>query len=154
MTGRPTDYTADLAIAICERISNGESLRTICASEGMPSRTTVFRWIGQYGAFCDQYKIARSEQADTIFDECLTIADEAGSDWQESEDGTKFHGDHVQRARLRIDTRKWMAGKLRPKVYGDKVDVAHDVSDALSGLLGGLKPQGAPIATADGEGSE
>lgn len=67
-----------------------------------------------------QYARAREVQADKLFDECLTIADQYDATAEKLEGGT----DHINRARLRIDTRKWMAGKLRPKVYGDKLELA------------------------------
>ena len=116
---------------------NGESLRAICKPDDMPTRSTVFRWLAKADqkdadpdmiAFRDQYARAREEQADAIFDECLQIADDATNDYMESagEDGAvgyKLNGEHIQRSRLRIDTRKWMAGKLRPKKYGDKLEV-------------------------------
>ena len=58
-------------------------------------------------------------QADAIFDECLDIADDGANDYMG--DDEKYNGDHVARSRLRIDTRKWMAGKLAPKKYGEKL---------------------------------
>lgn len=35
----------------------------------------------------------------------------------------KYNGDAVQRSKLRVDARKWVAAKLKPKKYGDKIDV-------------------------------
>jgi len=89
----------------------------------MPNRATVFRWLGANVEFCDQYARARESQADALFDEILGISDNT----QEDAD--------VQRDRLRVDARKWMAGKLRPKAYGEKVDLTHDVADPLAALL-------------------
>ena len=34
-----------------------------------------------------------------------------------------FDGEHVQRARLRIDSRKWLMSKMAPKKYGDRIEV-------------------------------
>lgn len=105
----------------------GESLRSICRSDDMPAQSTVFYWLARIEGFSEQYARAREVQADTLFDDVLEIADDSRNDWMEQhgEDavGYKLNGDHVQRARLRIDARKWMAGKLRPKVYGDKLEV-------------------------------
>lgn len=123
------EFSQELFDRICERIADGESLRTICADEDMPSKTTVFRWLANDAALSDQYARAREAQADAIFDEILDIADTAVNDWMETNGqddvGYRVNGEHIQRSRLRIDARKWMAGKLRPKVYGDKVDVEH-----------------------------
>lgn len=126
MTGRPSEFTQEIADAICERIADGESLRSICTDDEMPNKATVFRWLAKNPDFSDQYARARETQADTLFDECLDIADDGRNDWVERErkDGTTYialNEEAIARSRLRLDARKWMAGKLRPKVYGDKV---------------------------------
>ncbi len=59
-TGRPSKYTLDLAESICERLSSGESLTSICAAEEMPKRTTVVGWQGQHNGFSTLYARARS----------------------------------------------------------------------------------------------
>ncbi|MDP5216704.1 terminase small subunit protein [Ruegeria sp. 2205SS24-7] len=121
---RPSDYCEEIAGAICERLAEGESLREICRADDMPAKGTVFRWLAKHQEFQDQYARAREVQADAIFDEVLEIADDASNDWMErsGEEGVgwQINGEHIQRSKLRIDARKWMAGKLRPKVYGDK----------------------------------
>lgn len=128
------EYTEDLADEICERIADGESLRTICRDEHMPVKTSVFRWLAANEDFAKRYARAREEQADTIFDECLDIVDDSANDWIERRNKS---GDVVQvlneeaiaRSRLRLDARKWMAGKLRPKKYGDKVALTGGSAD-------------------------
>ena len=123
------EFSQEVFDRICERIANGESLRAICASDDMPAKATVFRWLASDATLSDQYARAREAQADAIFDEILDIADTAVNDWMEvhGQDDTayKLNGEHIQRSKLRIDARKWMAGKLRPKVYGDKIDLNH-----------------------------
>ena len=122
-------FSQELFDRICEEIAEGRSLRDICQQDDMPNKATVFRWLAQDEKLSDQYARAREEQADHIFDEILDIADNARNDWMErnGEDdaGYQANGEHIQRSRLRIDARKWMAGKLRPKVYGDKLDLNH-----------------------------
>ena len=124
--GRPTTFSDEIGAVLCARIADGESLRSICAEEEMPDKATVFRWLAvpELSEFRDQYARAREQQADALFDEILEIADDARNDWMErrgEEDaGWVANGEHIQRSKLRIDARKWMAGKLRPKVYGDK----------------------------------
>ncbi len=121
--GRPSGYTEAIAVEICRRIAERESLRKICADPDMPDKTTVLRWLAakENAEFRTQYAHAREMQADTLFDEALEIADETSDDWITTEDGKKvLDHEHVQRSRLRVDTRKWAAGKLAPKKYGDK----------------------------------
>lgn len=112
MTGRPSDYSQEIADEICERLINGQSLNSICKRDDMPGATTVYRWIDEKPAFRDKYARARSDQADTLADEILDIADDGDED--------------VQRSKLRVDARKWVASKLKPKKYGDRIAHAGD----------------------------
>lgn len=120
-------FSKELFDNICDQIAEGKSLRSICRQDDMPSKSNVMRWLNEKPELQDQYTRARNEQADTLFEECLDIADNGSRDVIEGEDGKKIV-DHevINRARLRIDTRKWMAGKLRPKKYGDKVVLGGD----------------------------
>lgn len=128
---RPSKFTQELAGTICERLAEGESLRSICSEDAMPSQSMVFRWLAADEAFREMYARAREAQADTLFDEILDIADDARNDWMEKRSaegeqvGWQENGEAIRRSQLRIDARKWMAGKLRPKKYGDKLDVEH-----------------------------
>ncbi len=122
--GRPSLYTEALAAKICRRLAEGEPLRSICRDKAMPNKATVLRWLADKANadFRDQYVHAREMQADALFDEALEIADDASGDWSTDKDGKKtLDHEHVQRSRLRVDTRKWAAGKLAPKRYGDKL---------------------------------
>lgn len=130
-----TTYADEVALQICERLANGESLKAICEDEGMPARSTVFKWLAENKPFSDMYARAREEQADAIFDEIIEIADDGRNDWMErrgEEDaGWVTNGENIQRAKLRIDARKWMAGKLRPKKYGEKLELSGDADSPL-----------------------
>jgi hypothetical protein len=126
--GRPSGYNREIADAICERLIEGESLRSICRDPDMPHASTVCRWLSGNAPFREQYARAREAQADTLTDEMLDIADDGRNDWvmRQSSDGSTdvaYDGDHVQRSKLRIDARKWIASKLAPKKYGDKTAV-------------------------------
>lgn len=131
--GRPTDYSEQTVDAICQRIAEGESLRTICFDNEMPALRTVFDWLAkeEHENFRIKYARARETQADTLFDEMLDIADDGSNDWMERHDaeggnlGWRENGEALRRSQLRIETRKWMAAKLKPKKYGDKLDVEH-----------------------------
>ncbi len=124
--GRPSDYSQELADLICEALAEGHSLRSICQADNMPNKGTVFRWLATNQAFQDQYARSREAQADCLFDDILAIADDGRNDTYTDDDGnTRTDFDVIARSKLRVDARKWMAGKLRPKVYGDKVDVNH-----------------------------
>lgn len=126
MTGITT-FTEEIGDALCERIALGESVRSICDDEAMPSMSTVFKWLRDNEAFSQQYARAREVQADALFDDIIDIADDGRNDWMEKRNadgeniGWQENGEALRRSQLRIDARKWMAGKLRPKKYGEKL---------------------------------
>lgn len=129
-------YTTQMADIICIRLSEGESLKGIVRSEGMPDRATVYRWLLEQPAFCDKYARAREEQADTLADEIIAIADES----PEINEVRDKHGDvidikidsgYVAYQKQRIEARKWTAMKLKPKKYGDKLELAGDPNSPL-----------------------
>jgi hypothetical protein len=130
--GRPSSYTPEIGEKICARLIDGESLRAICRDEDMPDRQTVTNWLIKDETFFGQYTRAREAQADCLVDEILEISDDGRNDWMERrseaekgagvESGWVLNGEHVQRSRLRVDTRKWFASKVFPKRYGDKVE--------------------------------
>jgi len=127
-------YDETIGMIICERLAEGESLRAICKDEGLPSRTTVFKWLIDNPQFASQYARAREAQADALFEDILEIADDSRQDVKiVGEDEREVcNTEFVQRARLRVDARKWMAGKLAPKKYGDKVAMEHSGADGQS----------------------
>jgi hypothetical protein len=101
----------------------------MCEDDDMPDKATVFRWLAFHEDFRDKYALAREAQADALFDDILSIADDGKNDWMEKNFGEETrwveNGEALRRSQLRIDARKWMAGKLRPKKYGEKIDVEH-----------------------------
>jgi hypothetical protein len=120
---RPSGFTQQIADLICERIADGESLRKICLDDDLPSKSSVFKWLGENPAFSDQYARAREAQADTMADEILDISDDGRNDTYETDSGTVTNHDVIARSRLRVDARKWLASKMAPKKYGDKLAV-------------------------------
>jgi hypothetical protein len=127
-------FDQSVADEICDRLVEGESLRKITLDEQMPSASTVFKWLKENADFAEQYAHAREAQADTLADEILDIADDGSNDWmgdKDEEDGTTYNGDAVARSKLRVDARKWVASKLKPKKYGDKQLIGSDPDNPL-----------------------
>lgn len=125
--GRPTLYTEALALQICERLASGQPLVKICRDDDMPHVATVYRWMADGEAFRDMYVRAREDQADTLADEIQAIADEPmlGERVTVKGKGKKrtrevVTGDMIEHRRLRVDARKWIAAKLKPKVYSER----------------------------------
>jgi hypothetical protein len=120
--GRPTLYSDEMALSICTLIAEGFALTQICRNPENPSLTTVYRWLTEKPEFRDMYARAKEDQADTLAEEILEIADYGINDTYEDENGHKrTNHDVIQRSRLRVEARKWIAAKLKPKKYGDKI---------------------------------
>lgn len=132
--GRPTIYSEEIADRLCERLATGTPLITLCKEEGMPSETTVYRWLQteSHSAFREKYAHARERQADYYAEEIIKIADDGTRDTRTDEDGNEVTDyDHIQRAKLRVDARKWFASKVAPKKYGDRI--AQEITGAEGG---------------------
>lgn len=121
--GRPSDYTEELSDVICGRIALGESLNSICKNdEEMPCMATVFSWMRLHEDFLNNYTRAREEQAETLADEIIEIADDGTGDLTMDKDGNeRINHEVVARSRLRVEARKWVASKLKPKKFGEKI---------------------------------
>jgi hypothetical protein len=108
--GRPSKFTPELAAIIRRRIADGESLRKICGSKGMPGRHAVLRWQSESSEFRAQYMTARDAMVDALAEEALHLPKTATAV-------------NANARRLYIDTLKWYVGKVAPKKYGDKLDL-------------------------------
>jgi hypothetical protein len=107
--GRPSSYSAPIADEIVRRIAEGDSLKRICAGEGMPAVQTVLRWAGDdIDGFKDRYTHAIQARAHLLAEEIIDLADAAGPE-------------DTQARRLQVDARKWIASKFWPKVFGDRI---------------------------------
>lgn len=125
ITGRPSIYTDDLAVELCTQIAEGRSLRKICDREDMPALRTVMYWLRDNESFLQQYTRAREEQAESYADEIIDIADTEPD---------------ANKARVRVDSRKWVVSKLLPKKYGDKLDLTSMGKELPAPILGVVKP--------------
>ncbi len=122
--GRPSLYTEALAAKLCTRLAEGKSLRSICRDDAMPAISTVMGWLfdGDHDDFPEQYARAREAQAVVSADVLVDFADDDSIDFRADKDGKLVvDHEHIQRSRLRVDARKWIAAKLLPKRYGDKL---------------------------------
>ena len=127
-TGRPSSYSEAVANEICQRMTTGQGLLRICADDHMPDRATVYRWLEANEGFRDRYVRAREALMDFYAEQILVIAfDESGDIVvDQAPDGrSKTVANHakVQRDRLKVDSLKWIASRLFPKRYGDKMEL-------------------------------
>ena len=125
--GRPTAYTEQKATIICEAIADGESGRQACQKAGI-AESMLYAWLKDKREFQEQYARARERQADKLAHEVIEIADEAviEASYQGEAVTLDVSSTAVARNRLRVDARKWAAGKLAPKKYGDKLAIGGD----------------------------
>lgn len=114
---RPSKYSKALDNKICKGIAEGKSLVKTLSPKAMPSKATVYRWLASNDQFRDNYTHAREIQADHFADEVVEIADNEKD---------------YQKAKNRIDARKWAAGVQKPKVYGNRQHIEHGGEVAVS----------------------
>jgi len=139
MTGRPRIFTREIAERICEETAtSSKSLKSICEPEEMPSVRTVLSWLSdgskedakpELKDFLHMYARAKEEQADFLAEEIIEIADDGTNDYMTITKGDASYNvedkEVTNRSKLRVESRKWIASKLKPKKYGDKVDLTH-----------------------------
>ena len=129
---RPTKYTVKIGDQICANITIGKSLKKI-ADENDFCIVSIFNWLRTNEEFLNNYTRAKEEQAELFAEEIIEIADDGRNDtYSEEEDGfLKTNHDVIARSRLRVDARKWVASKLKPKKYGDLAKVNLEASVTL-----------------------
>ena len=125
------NYSKDQKEAILHsifvKISNGSSARQAII-ESEINNSTFFEWLQKDTSkqYAESYARACEIRAEKLTDEILQIADEANADIVGVDEKTGkpiVNGEAINRSRLKVDARKWLAGKLAPKKYGDKIDV-------------------------------
>lgn len=108
--GRPTKYTEALADSICDKLMDGMSMRQIAKLPSMPDRSTMLRWMSTNKDFAAKCAHAREEQADLMDDLILETANACTPETASAD-------------KVKISAYQWRAAKLKPKKYGDKVEV-------------------------------
>ena len=144
-------YSPALADRVCELMVEGLSLRKICEMSSMPSRQSIFNWLQNNEEFREKYEIARLMQVECWTHEIIEIADDTSGDFVINERGERVvDHENINRARLKIDARKWLMSKLHPQRYGDRVTADVTVRREVRELSDGELLQIASSAAADG----
>lgn len=129
--GRPTIYNKELADEICETIATSTvGLPQLCKENShWPAHQTIHQWRLKYVEFSDKYAVAKQSQIESLVDELIHLTKNHENDFYTDSDGKKcIHTPYIQRLRCHIDTVKWLACKLAPKLYGNKVKVEGELS--------------------------
>lgn len=135
-TNTRVEYSEALLQEILLKVADGESLASVCRKDGFPSRKTFFAWVSDKPSIAEQYQVALSMRAELFADEIIEIADDSGFDIKLDKDGNgRVDTENVQRAKLRVDSRKWIVSRLLPKKYGDKVEVDNKHSGIIAVTL-------------------
>lgn len=139
---RPSERTREVEEKILERMLTGDSLTKICAGDDFPALSTVFKWLAADRArrtsglvepgtllFLDEYDVALDLRLDLQREQLLDISDDGSNDTYRDDDGrTVVDHDHIQRSKLRVETRKWLMSVMAPKRYGKAADAQVNVS--------------------------
>jgi len=116
---------------LISKIESGSSLRKALLEESISS-ATFYQWIENDELRQKQYARACEERADKIFEDILEIADDSSQDELITENGVMQNSEFIARSRLRVDSRKWMVGKLNPKKYGDRTILSGDSENPIT----------------------
>lgn len=115
--GRPSEYSPEIADQICRWVGAGKSLNKYCQQFGMGVET-IYRWLRTEDIFRERYSQAHLDRADLLADQVLDMLDEL--------DPEDLSLEKLALAKLKVETRKWMAAKLKPGRWGEQKTVQHD----------------------------
>jgi hypothetical protein len=126
--GRPLTYTDEIGVEICQVVStSSDGLNKLCAErEHWPIPNTIYEWRIKIKEFGDMYARAKQSQVEVLVEEIIEISDDKTNDtmyiYDDSGEMKEIcNKEWIARSRLRIDSRKWLASKLAPRIYGDKI---------------------------------
>lgn len=122
-TGPAPTYNRAIADKICMMLARGMTLSAISRTEGFPTRLTMRRWVlRDHDGFKERYETAYRLGLDEMADQILDISDDGTRDYKAGPDGRQVPDqDHIQRAKLRVDSRKWLLSRRLPKEFGERV---------------------------------
>lgn len=111
-------YDAELAAKVLDLLAQSGSLRRVCRELGV-SRNSIIPWVvDNTEGFGDAYARAKEHGIDTLVEETLDIADDGSNDYMETEHGQALNSESIQRSKVRVETRRWLAERLAPRRYG------------------------------------
>lgn len=127
----PVDVRAKHCADLVGWLGEGKTMRAFCRQLGRPNYTTLYVWMKQDAAFAQQVACARDTGYEVIADEVMEIADDASNDYMETENGPALNKEHVQRSKLRIETRLKLLACWNPRKYGNKQLLGSDPDNPL-----------------------
>jgi hypothetical protein len=133
-----SEYQQELGDKICSIVAtHTESLEDLVKMYELPPVRTIYDWLYRNDAFSHNYAKAKQIQAQRMIEELDKIAKEK-SYYVDADGNQRVDPGYTASQRLIADTRKFIASKLVPKVYGDKQTIEQTVTvkheDALKDL--------------------
>jgi DNA polymerase elongation subunit (family B) len=128
-SGAPTKLTNEVVIKICDIIASSNRSIASIAKELNLSPSVIYLWLKESKEFLELYTRAKEWQADFLAEEILEISDDSSEDIRTIENNGHIseieNKEFINRSRLRVESRKWLASKLKPQKYGDSQKVEH-----------------------------
>ena len=123
--GRPTEYTQEKGLKICEKITQGFSLKSIVENdESLPSLVSIYSWLSNNEDFLNNYARATEQRTEAQLEDLNILGDIS---IQEAKDADPKSSNAIVSAyKLKADNMKWVMARMKPKKYGDKIDMTSD----------------------------
>jgi len=124
-TGRPTDYSLELAMEMCDVISGSHlGVENLCKkNDNWPAPANFFKWLIKHSEFRELYIKAKKCQIEVLIEDVLHCVNDETHDFYPTKDGVSINYAYLARLKHKVDTVKWLATKLKPRAYGDKIQV-------------------------------
>jgi hypothetical protein len=126
-------YTAELGKYICNLVAQGLTIKEICNEPGLPTDDCIWLWVAdpKHPMGTLYFQAARARVL-VWAEEIITISDDGTNDFMERQtrNGVILVADHehINRSRLRVDTRKFLMSKFMPEVFGDLSNSAQELN--------------------------
>ena len=144
--GRPVKWPPEhpVWLEIVGQVSSGKALSTVLRQDDMPTWVSFHAMVAQDAKIAAAYEKAVQDRADRLADEILQLSDEPMPEHLEGAMASAW----VQQKRMQVDARKWIASKLKPRTYGDRIDMTVrderisviDALEAAKARVNGLAP--------------
>lgn len=112
-----TKYSPDLALQICERIAQGDTLGEICREKDkFPHRTTFNRWCTQYPELARAYHAARELSAYSLEDEAIELVRQLMAE--------PGNAQKVRSVDIAVKQLQWSAEKRNRQAFGHQAQTS------------------------------
>lgn len=118
--GRPSMlYDAEVGKYICKLIQSSTlTIKKICQqNKDLPSYTTVYEWLGDSTEFTELYLSAKRKQVHLYMEDSFELAEDC-----------EKNSESIAYTNMNVNLRKWYAGRLCPRLYGEKTETKSEVN--------------------------